>query len=67
MLKVCAVCGPDSEQHGGGAGQRQITTKFINLQKITDIDYIYEGLRICVSWFEKVLEGSATSHHLGTN
>ena len=31
------------------------------------MDYLYEGLRICVSWFEKVLEGSATSHHLGTN
>ena len=28
---------------------------------------MYDGLRICVSWFEKVLEGTATSHNLGSN
>ena len=60
---MCAVCGPDSEQSSTG----QITSKFLNLAKLTDEDYLYEGLRICVSWFEKVLEGTATSHNVGTN
>ena len=59
---MCAVCGPDSDASSAG----QITSKFINLAKITDRDYLYEGLRICVSWFEKVLEGTATSHNMGT-
>ena len=63
VLKVCAVCGPDSEMGASGL----ITTKFINLAKLNDHDYLYEGLRICISWFEKVLEGTATSHNLGTN
>ncbi len=37
------------------------------MAKLTDKDYLYEGLRICISWFEKVLEGTATSHNIGTN
>ena len=63
VLKACAVCGPDSDIGSSG----QITSKFINLAKLNDKDYLYEGLRICVSWFEKVLEGTANSHNIGTN
>jgi len=61
LLKLCAVCGPESEQAQSG----QIGTKFINIAKLTDQDYHYEGLRICVSWFEKVLEGTANSNSSG--
>jgi len=39
----------------------------MNLAKLNDKDYLYEGLRICVSWFEKVLEGTANSHNIGIN
>ena len=60
---MCAVCGPDSEK----PKSNQVSSKFLNIAKLTDRDYQYEGLRICVSWFEKVLEGTATSHNIGTN
>ena len=60
---VCAVCGPDGENAQPG----QVTSKFINLAKLTDRDFHYEALRICAFWFEKVLEGSATSHNTGSS
>ena len=63
VLKVCAICGPDSDSGSSG----KVSSKFLNLAKLSDRDYQYEGLRICVSWFEKVLEGTATSHNMGTS
>lgn len=63
VLKICAVCGPEEESVAVG----QIGSKFINLAKLTDSDYHYEGMRICVSWFEKMLDGSAASHNVGSS
>jgi len=62
VLKLCALCGPDAEADGT---QTKITTKFIDMARLLDDDYVYEGLLLCASWFAKVLDGTANSQQFG--
>lgn len=61
MLQISAVCGPDPEL-GGSANK--VTSQFVNLAKITNDEYTYEGLTICIKWFAGVLDGTANSNQL---
>ena len=51
VLKVCAFCGPDPDFESN-----KITSKFLDLAKITDEDYEYEALTISIKWFLLMLE-----------
>jgi hypothetical protein len=51
LLKCCAFCGPDSELE-----QSKITSKFLDLSKITLDEYAYEGLILSIKWYLSVLE-----------
>lgn len=43
VVKVCALCGPDDETEPG-------QPKLLDLTKLTDDDYQYEALSVCVKW-----------------
>ena len=43
VVKVCSLCGPDQETEPGHP-------KFLDLSKITDDDYQFEALGICIKW-----------------
>ena len=50
-MKCCAYCGPDSDLESA-----QTSCKFLDLEKLNDDEYSYEGLQICLKWYHSVLE-----------
>eukprot|EP00347_Sterkiella_histriomuscorum_P021367 403334229 len=51
LLKCSAFCGPDSE-----ITNESITSKFLDLNRISDEEYECDGLLICLKWYMNILE-----------
>jgi len=60
LLTACAVCGPNSE-----FSDAPVTSKFLDLARITCDDYMFEGMTICIKWYLIILESNVASevHH----
>jgi len=56
LLKCCAFSGPDGES--GPADQTKVSSKFLDLGKVTDDEYVLEGIQISCKWFCEVLAKS---------
>jgi len=54
LLKACALCGPDGELRQS----EKVTSKFLDLSKITNDDYTLEGINIGIKWYVGVLDHS---------
>lgn len=53
LLKCSAICGPDSDFESS-----KITSKFLDLSKVTLDEYACEGMLICIKWYLSFLEES---------
>jgi hypothetical protein len=53
LLKCCAFSGPDGENTSSDSSKA--SSRFLDLGKINQDEYQFEGIKICIKWFCEVL------------
>jgi hypothetical protein len=56
LLKCCAFSGPDGQKTS--TDSTKVSSRFLDLGKINQDDYQFDGIQICIKWFCEILASS---------